>query len=440
MLQEHAHVDEFTAFVEDVEPKLKIALCANFGKDLGMEATAEALAFAWEHWDRVSSTANPAGYLYGVAQTSKGVYQLLEALDGVDLDRLIRAQASVPPALGVWLALQVCEALAHAHSLGIVHGNLTPHEVLISRQGHLKVDFGLARAELQEAALTDWVDIRYVSPTAARDAQGDLYACASMLWELISGRPYRSVVDLSPQGLVYTPLPLQQALPALDESLAAVLDIKSAQPIQSARALSDALTRVFYGALDAEEERDGKRAISALIAQIAPEEEELLGRYRPTQIKPQELKPQAGLFTQAIAARDQPVRPSPISTEDVRLDTEAVSADSTWSPGQELAGALQLQDARLTVGIPQVRGLMGEEAKAEQRTEHVRSEPDHPLAALAEESATMGPATIARDVPPKAESLDVPLPVAKPAPPKWLWFLAGFAITFSILLVRNVLS
>ena len=61
-------VDEFTAFVEDTEPKLKLALCANFGKDLGMEATAEALAFAWEHWDRVTATPNPAGYLYGVGR------------------------------------------------------------------------------------------------------------------------------------------------------------------------------------------------------------------------------------------------------------------------------------------------------------------------------------------------------------------------------------
>ncbi len=68
MLSEHELVDEFTAFVEDAEPRLRLALCANFGKDLGREATADALAFAWEHWDRINDSANPAGYLYGVGR------------------------------------------------------------------------------------------------------------------------------------------------------------------------------------------------------------------------------------------------------------------------------------------------------------------------------------------------------------------------------------
>lgn len=68
MLSEHEQSDEFTAFVEDVEPKLRLALCANFGKDLGREATADALAFAWERWDRINDADNPAGYLYGVGR------------------------------------------------------------------------------------------------------------------------------------------------------------------------------------------------------------------------------------------------------------------------------------------------------------------------------------------------------------------------------------
>ena len=68
MLSEHHQLDEFTAFVESTEPRLRLALCASFGKDLGMEATAEALAFAWEHWDRVRTSDNPAGYLFGVGR------------------------------------------------------------------------------------------------------------------------------------------------------------------------------------------------------------------------------------------------------------------------------------------------------------------------------------------------------------------------------------
>lgn len=64
-------VDAFTASVEDTEPRLKLALCSAFGLEVGMEATAEALAFAWEHWDRVATKPNPAGYLFGVGNTAR---------------------------------------------------------------------------------------------------------------------------------------------------------------------------------------------------------------------------------------------------------------------------------------------------------------------------------------------------------------------------------
>ena len=44
----------FTEFVRAVEPRLRIALMARYGPERGREATAEALAYAWEHWERVA--------------------------------------------------------------------------------------------------------------------------------------------------------------------------------------------------------------------------------------------------------------------------------------------------------------------------------------------------------------------------------------------------
>jgi DNA-directed RNA polymerase specialized sigma24 family protein len=58
----------FTAFVEEHEPRLRAAMIARYGPDQGREATSEALAYSWEHWDRIRSMTNPAGYLYRVAQ------------------------------------------------------------------------------------------------------------------------------------------------------------------------------------------------------------------------------------------------------------------------------------------------------------------------------------------------------------------------------------
>ncbi len=59
----------FTEFVGTVEPRLRIALVARYGPERGREATAEALAFAWEHWDRVGQMDNPTGYLFRVGQS-----------------------------------------------------------------------------------------------------------------------------------------------------------------------------------------------------------------------------------------------------------------------------------------------------------------------------------------------------------------------------------
>jgi DNA-directed RNA polymerase specialized sigma24 family protein len=61
--------EAFESFVRDVEPRLRRALVARYGADRGREATAEALGWAWAHWRRVESMANPVGYLYRIGQS-----------------------------------------------------------------------------------------------------------------------------------------------------------------------------------------------------------------------------------------------------------------------------------------------------------------------------------------------------------------------------------
>lgn len=58
----------FTRFVELAEPRLKRALCAAFGRESGLDATADALSYAWEHWDTVRDMENPQGYLWTVGR------------------------------------------------------------------------------------------------------------------------------------------------------------------------------------------------------------------------------------------------------------------------------------------------------------------------------------------------------------------------------------
>ncbi len=61
--------DTFDDFVRVAEERLTFAFAASYGPELGVEATAEALAYAWEHWERVKAMANPLGYLYRVGQS-----------------------------------------------------------------------------------------------------------------------------------------------------------------------------------------------------------------------------------------------------------------------------------------------------------------------------------------------------------------------------------
>lgn len=59
----------FEIFVRQCEPSLRRALVATYGPDRGRDATAEALGYAWEHWEAVGAMANPIGYLYRVGQS-----------------------------------------------------------------------------------------------------------------------------------------------------------------------------------------------------------------------------------------------------------------------------------------------------------------------------------------------------------------------------------
>ncbi len=68
MILDEPRVASFTRFAQESEPPIRRALTAAFGLDVGREATAEALSYAWEHWGRVRDMDNPAGYVFRVGQ------------------------------------------------------------------------------------------------------------------------------------------------------------------------------------------------------------------------------------------------------------------------------------------------------------------------------------------------------------------------------------
>jgi DNA-directed RNA polymerase specialized sigma24 family protein len=135
--------DEFATFMLDAEPRLRRALVAAFGSQRGREATAESLAWGWEHWTRVRAMDNPVGYLYRVGRS-----QTRDRRRPVVFERADAPEPWVEPYLGSALA-----ALSERQRLAVVlvHGyGWTLREVaelagirVTSVQNH--VDRGLRR-------------------------------------------------------------------------------------------------------------------------------------------------------------------------------------------------------------------------------------------------------------------------------------------------------
>lgn len=68
MQAEGTRQETYTSFVEGIQDRLRHALVARYGREAGREAAADALAYGWEHWERIRDMDNPAGYLYRVGE------------------------------------------------------------------------------------------------------------------------------------------------------------------------------------------------------------------------------------------------------------------------------------------------------------------------------------------------------------------------------------
>ena len=135
--------------------------------------------------------------VYDVSRSSELEYIVMELIDGITLKQYMQKKGNkLNWREALHFITQIMKALCHAHSRGIIHRDIKPQNIMVLRDGSVKVaDFGIARvASGGHSTLTQEAlgSVHYISPEQARgshiDARSDLYSAGVVLYEMLTGR------------------------------------------------------------------------------------------------------------------------------------------------------------------------------------------------------------------------------------------------------------
>ncbi len=200
--------------------------------------------------------------IYDRGNAEDTYYIAMEYLDGRTLKELIVGHGQAPVRVAVEYARQILSALRFAHRHGIVHRDIKPHNVLVDREGRVKVtDFGIARAGTSQMTETGSIvgTAQYLSPEQARggevDQRSDLYSLGVVLYELLTGKtPFEgdTPVEIAMKHLSATPQTPSELRPDIPPELdMVILRALAKNPddrYQSADEMEGDLDRVARGA------------------------------------------------------------------------------------------------------------------------------------------------------------------------------------------------
>ncbi len=189
-------------------------------------------------------------------------YIVMEFIEGQDLKKIIKAEGALPPERVLNLAIQICAGIGSAHRAGLVHADVKPQNILVTKEDIVKVtDFGIAQAlsnsDPNEKQSVVWGSPHYFAPEQARGEKptpaSDVYSIGIVLFELLTGKlPYSGAnqQELALAHIRDRVPSITEVNPNLPQSLANIVSkVMSKEPSQRYR-MADQLGNVLQSLRD----------------------------------------------------------------------------------------------------------------------------------------------------------------------------------------------
>ena len=167
--------------------------------------------------------------VYDVSSSDTANYLVMELINGISLKQYMEVKGVLNWKETLHFAMQIAKGLEHAHSRGIVHRDIKPHNVMVLKDGSVKVmDFGIARVMSKSNTLTKEAlgSVHYISPEQAKggytDSRSDIYSLSVVMYEMMTGRPPfdgESPVAVAIQHNSSVPLSPREINPDVPEAL-----------------------------------------------------------------------------------------------------------------------------------------------------------------------------------------------------------------------------